>query len=81
MCKHCELRLASQLHARVDITIPLACGYRKDLAWEDQIPRCVCVMAVSIKMTGQSGESVNAPLNSVCVSMAFFPPSHHYINN
>lgn len=74
--------LASQLHARVDIPIPLACGYRKDLAWEDQIPRCVCVMAVSIKMTGRSGERVNAPLTSVCVSMAsFFPSSHHYINN
>lgn len=43
---------------------------------------CVCVMAVSIKMTGRSGERVNAPLTSVCVSMAsFFPSSHHYINN
>lgn len=79
---HTCVNTVSQLHARVDIPIPLACGYRKDLAWEDQIPRCVCVMAVSIKMTGQSGESVNAPLTSVCVSMAsFFPSSHHYINN
>lgn len=35
----------------------------------------VCVMVVTVKMTGRSGESVNAALDSVCVSMGFFPLS------
>lgn len=34
----------------------------------------VCVMVVTVKMTGRSGESVNAALDSVCVSMGFFSP-------
>lgn len=75
MYKHTEVRLLSPLVTRADITMAVARICRKDLAWEDWIPGVcvhVCVMVVTVKMTGRSGESVNTTLGSVCVSMGFF---------
>lgn len=68
--------LASQLHARVDIPIPLACGYRKDLAWEDQIPRCVCVCNGCQHQNDWPvrGKSECSPHQCLCIHGFFFSP-------
>lgn len=77
MCKHSALRLPSMLHARPDITIPVARGRRKDLAWEDQNPRwlCVCVFNghhCQIDWPVR-GKCERCPGQCLCVYCFFFP--------